>query len=118
MDDHARASIKWKFDVVYMIAKDKLVFMKMKPLCELEERHGIDLGQGYKINRAFAAFIEFIAREQWENLMVAISWSKFFSVQVDTSTDAGNAGEESFVSFTLTHTLQMARYMCATGILL
>ncbi len=31
-----------------MIAKEKLAFTKMKPICELEERHGVDLGVGYK----------------------------------------------------------------------
>ena len=80
-----------------MIAKEKLAFTKMKPLCELEERHGIDLGQSYKKDRACSTFIEFIAREQREKLMAAISRSKFFSIQADTSTDAGNAEEELFL---------------------
>ena len=97
MDDHTRASLKRKFDVAYMIAKEKLAFTKMKPLCELEERHGVDLGQGYKNDRACSTFIEFVAREQREKLMAAISRSKFFSIQADTSTDAGNAEEELFL---------------------
>ena len=46
--------------------------MKMKPLCELEEQPGIDLGQGYKKDHACAAFIVFIACEQKEKLMAAI----------------------------------------------
>ena len=29
----------------------------MKPIYTLEERHGIDLGQGYKNNQACASFI-------------------------------------------------------------
>ena len=34
-----------------MIAKENLAFTKMKPLCELEECHGVDLGQGCKNNQ-------------------------------------------------------------------
>ena len=62
-----------------MIAKEKLAFTKMKPLCELEERHGVDLGQGYKNDRACSAFIEFIAREQREKLMAAIRSQSFLA---------------------------------------
>ena len=79
MDDHARASLKRKFDVAYMIVKEKLTVTKMKPLCEVEERHGVDLGQGYKNDRACSAFIEFIAREQRKKLMAAILRSKFLA---------------------------------------
>ena len=46
----AEASMDWptlaktiKFDISYMIAKEKLVFTKMKPICELEESHGVNL---------------------------------------------------------------------------
>ena len=37
--------MKRKFDIAYLIAKHNLAFTKMGPLCELEERHGVDLGQ-------------------------------------------------------------------------
>ena len=80
-----------------MIAKENLPFTKMKALCELEERHGAELGQGYKNDRACASFVEFIAREQQEKLMTALSRSKFFSLQADGSTDAGNTEDEMFL---------------------
>ena len=38
-----------KFDIVYLIAKENLAFNKMGPLCKLEEQHGIDLDQEYKM---------------------------------------------------------------------
>ena len=31
-----------------MITKEKLAFTKMKPICELEERHGADLGPEFQ----------------------------------------------------------------------
>ena len=53
-----------KFDISYMIAKEKLAFTKMKSICELEEMHGVDLGAGYKNDHARATFISFIVKEQ------------------------------------------------------
>ena len=42
-------------------------------------------------------FIEFIAREHQQQLMAALSHSKFFSLQADGSTDAGNVENELFL---------------------
>ena len=64
----------------------------MKALFELEERHGAELGQGYRNDRACATF-----REQQEQLMAALSRFKFFSLQSDGSTDAGNVEDEMFL---------------------
>ena len=97
MDTTTREQPKRKFDIAYTIAREMLAFTKMKTLCELEERHGVDLGQGYKNDRGCATFVEFIARDLQEQLMKALSRSKFFSLQADGSTDAGNIEEELFL---------------------
>ena len=97
MDEATREKTKKKFDISYMIAKEKMAFTKMKPICELEERHGVSLGAGYKNDHACASFVEFIAREQQEILLAELSRSKFFSLQADASTDAGNIELELFL---------------------
>ena len=61
LDDSAVAMTKRKFDIAYVIAKNNMAFLNMACLCELEERHGVDLGRGYKNNRACAEFIDYIA---------------------------------------------------------
>ena len=88
--------MKRKFDIAYTIAWENLAFAKMKPLCELAERHGVDLGQGYKNDQSCAEFVKFIAHGQQKQLTTALSHSKFFSLQADGSTDAGNIEEELF----------------------
>ena len=35
--------MKRKFDIAYFVAKEGLPFTKMAPLCELEERHDVNL---------------------------------------------------------------------------
>ena len=76
-----------------------MAFTKMKPLCELEERHAVDLGSGYKNDQTCATFIEFIALEQKERLQAALEKRKlsFFSLQADATTDAGNVEVELFL---------------------
>ena len=81
-------------------------FTKMKTMCELEERHGVDLG---KNNCSCSTFMEFNAHDLQEQLMKALSRSKFFSSQADGSTDAGTSKKSCFWFFTSTPTLKMER---------
>ena len=69
MDNTTREQTKRKFDI---IAQGNMAFTKMKVLCELEERHGVDLGRGYKNNRSCATYVDFIARDLQEQLMTAL----------------------------------------------
>ena len=54
---------KRKFDIAYMIAKENIAFSKMAALCELQERHGVDLGSGCKNEKACATFVDYISLE-------------------------------------------------------
>ena len=97
MDKATLDQTKKKFDIAYMMAKEKMAFTKMKPLCELEERHGVRLGSGYKNDHACATFTGYIAQEQQEILQTALTKAKFFSIQGGASTDAGNIELELFL---------------------
>ena len=97
MDTATSESMKRKFDIAYMIAKENLAFTKMKPLCEIEERHGVMLGQGYKNDHGCSMFLEFIFLEQQQKLVNVLSQSNFFSVQLDSSTDVANVEDELFL---------------------
>ena len=85
------------FDVAYFIAKEGMTFSKMKPLCDLQQRHGVDLGQTYRNELACATFTDFIARDLKNQLSQALHKAKFFSMQMDGSTDAGNMEQELFM---------------------
>ena len=56
MDQQVEKSMK-KFDIAYWIAKRGVAFSKMKSLCWLEERHGVELGECYKNDHASATFV-------------------------------------------------------------
>ena len=61
MDASTASKIKWKF--VYFICKQYLLFTEMGPICSLEEKHGVNLGTGYKNGKVYAVFVEFISQE-------------------------------------------------------
>ena len=111
MDDASRQTLKKKFEVVFTIAKNSMAMMKMKPICELEERHGVDLGQGYRNNQACASFFEFIALDQQRSLVEALSRVNFYSLQADGTTDSGNIEDELFWQSTWTTVLLIIRFV-------
>ena len=47
LDYDAEEKLKCKFDIAFFISKENVVFAKMGALCELEEKHEVDLGQGW-----------------------------------------------------------------------
>ena len=77
-------------------ANKQLAFSKMGPLCELQGRHGVDVGSNYTNNQSCTTFVEFIALEQ-RDLLKNLLERKFFSIQCDGSTDSGNMEEELFL---------------------
>ena len=93
---------KRKFDIAYLIAKENLAFTKMAPHCELlQERHGVNLGTGYKNEKACATFVDLIAQEQ-QRTRAAAHYHEFanqsFILQLDGSTDVGNVEGEVFLT--------------------
>ena len=96
MDANTASIMKRKFEIAYFICKQHLPFTEMGPICGLEEKHGVNLGTGYKNDKACAVFAEFIAQERREALLNTISKAKFFSIQADGTTDKGNIEEEMF----------------------
>ena len=95
LDQETASRLKRKFEIAYPICKD---FAK---LCELEEKHGVDLGAGHKNNQACAIFADYIGQAQKEALAAQLG-------KADGSTDSANVEDE------LVHIPKMAR--CMSGI--
>ena len=62
------------------------------------EQHGIDLGEGYKNNQACTCFTSYITLEERQRLVIDLTRTKFFSLQVDGSIDCGNVEDELFLA--------------------
>ena len=97
LDPDTASKLKRKFEIAYLICKEGLAFTKMSTLCELEEKHRVDLGAGYKNNQACAVFVDYIARAQREALAAQLAKAKYFSIQADGSTYSGNVEDELYL---------------------
>ena len=78
LDASSEQRLKKKFEIAYLLCKQSLAFTKMAPVCELEEKYGVDLGSGYKNDQACATFVSYIAQEQRQLLACAVAKAKIF----------------------------------------
>ena len=86
--------LRKKFDIAYFVARDKLSFRKYPRICELEAKHGANLGTTYRTETAGRSFIHFAAEARRQELLETLQKAKFFSLLLDSSTDAGNIDNE------------------------
>ena len=69
IDERTKAVMARKFDIAYTVCKEGFAFTKMSTLCELLEKHGVDLGSGYKNNIACTEFVHYIGMALREELV-------------------------------------------------
>lgn len=94
LSDEERSRMRRKFDVAYFVATEKLSFLKYPGICELERRHGVDMGISYINEHAGKSFVHYIAEARKQELSNLLSKAKFFSILMDGSVDKGNIDNE------------------------
>ena len=79
-----------------MIAKENLAFTKMESICKLGERHGTNLGSGYKIDQCLLNLQHLKALfQQLTSVIFQLT------LQADCTTDCGNIENDLFMIFYL-----------------
>ena len=86
--------MKRKFEVAYLLAKNKLPFNKYKEILSLEKHHGVQMGDSYINDTAYANFIDFISLDLKDQLNKDLAKTKFYSVLFDGSTDSSLIGNK------------------------
>ena len=76
------------------MARKKVSFRKFPAFCELETRHGVNLGSAYTTETSDKAFTHFITEYQRLESVHTLDPAKFFSLLLDSSTDAANKDNE------------------------
>ena len=71
-----------------MMAKEGLAFETYAAICELEERHDVDIGTAYKTAPSANQFTHFIAQRQRNQFLEDLTGKKFYSFLMDGSTDS------------------------------
>ena len=86
--------LKVKFDIAYFVSTEQMAFRKFPKLCELELRHGVDIGSSYLHENAGKEFTHFIAEARRQEIYTTISNVPFFSLLMDGSADCGKIENE------------------------
>ena len=89
-----KVMLQRKFDIAYFVTKEKMAFRKYPRLCELEARHGINLGTSYLTEPAGRTFLHFIAEAKRLEIVQILQKAIFFSLLLDGSTDTANIENE------------------------
>ena len=75
----------------HLMAREKLSFPR---ICELEAKHGVDLGTTYCTETTVRSFVHFSAEVKRQELVENLRKATFFSLLLDGSTDDGNVDKE------------------------
>ena len=94
MSSDERERTRNKFDIAYFMATEQISFRKFPGLCELERRHGLNIGTNYTNEASARTFTHFIAEAHRMELASALHQVKFFSILLDGSTDSRNIENE------------------------
>ena len=94
LPEDERRKLRTKFDIAYFVATEQLAYRKYPRICELEARHGVNLGSSYLHENAGKEFVHYIAESRRQDLLSTLSKAKFFSLMMDGSTDKSNADNE------------------------
>ena len=86
LSEGERERLKVKFDIAYFVAMEKLAFTKYPKICELEARHGVNVGSMYRNDVSGREFVHYIAEAKRKEIL-SLAKANFFSVLLDGSTD-------------------------------
>lgn len=78
MDDAVKDRMRKKFDICYVMAKERMAFRKYPALHDLESRHGVDLGTAYKTKDSARSFTHYIADTQRQNFVQMLSTAQLY----------------------------------------
>lgn len=86
-DDRKR--LRNKFEIAYFVATEKISFKKYPKLCQLEAKHGVDIGATYTNEVAGRSFVHYMAEAKRCEVVDILGKADSFSLLLDGSTDKG-----------------------------
>ena len=79
-----------KFNIAYFLSTEQIAFRKYLRFCELELRHGVNLGSSYLHENSGQEFTHFKAEARRQEIFTIISNVPFFSLLMDSSSNIEN----------------------------
>ena len=88
MNESTRGRQMKLFDIAYTVAHREMSFKRFQIMCDLEKKHGVDLGERYQSDMACQEFIGAIDDVMFHELMEKVKQPEFYcSIVFDGSTD-------------------------------
>jgi len=73
-------------------------FLKYPVICNLEKKHGLDIGVSYTNERSGWTFVHYIPEARRQELAKKVVIAKFYSLLIGGSTDKGNIDNEAVLT--------------------
>ena len=83
------------FNTAHSVAMHNWSLKDFKPLCELQVKNGVLMGDNYLNHVGATNFIDSIAEVQRQDTMRSLAQSRFFSIRADGSTDRSIIEQEA-----------------------
>ena len=83
------------FNTAHSVAMHNWSLKDFKPLCELQAKNGVPIGENYQNSLGASKFIQSIAEVQRQDTIRCLMQSRFFSIRADGSTDRSIAEQEA-----------------------
>lgn len=100
VSEEVQNKLKTLFEIAYFVAKLELPFTTYENLCGLEIKHGVDLGQTYRNDKACKNFVLTISENVKCDLTELLTSCRFIGVMADDVTDVGTREvEDVYVRF-------------------
>ena len=94
ISEEEHQKLKMKFDIAYFVATEQIAYQKYPKLCELQIRHGVNLGCSYLNENSAKEFVQYMAESKLQSIQSSVQKAAFFSLLMDGSTDASNSENE------------------------
>ncbi len=79
LNEGQRLMLRYKLDIAYFIAQEKLSLCKYPQLVKLEAKHGVSVGTNYTTEMASKEITHYIAKNvRREKLCLCLNATKFF----------------------------------------
>jgi len=93
--DSEKARLRRKFEIAYLVATDNMSFLV---ICDLEKKHGLDIGVSYTYECSSRTHVHYIAEARRQELAKKVVSAKFYSLLIDGSTNKGNIDNEAVLT--------------------
>jgi len=94
LSEEEHKKLRMKFNTAYFVAVEQMAYQKYPKICELQLKHGVNLGTSYLNENSAKEFVHYIAESKRQSILSSVQKAVFYSILMDGSTDSSNTENE------------------------